>query len=73
MEKEVKTKVYADLQIYFDQLLVRLQDAGELHDYKAVFNTLARFGSKKIKPGHQSSPCLPYVEDGSLATSDWIG
>jgi hypothetical protein len=63
MEKEVKTKVYADLQIYFDQLLVRLQDAGELHDYKAVFNTLARFGSKKIKTGASVKP-LPALRRG---------
>ena len=52
IEKDVKRKVYADLNIYYDQLLVRLQEAGDMKDFKEVYNTLARFGSRKIRTGN---------------------
>ena len=70
VEKEVRSLVRADLQVYYDQILVQLQEAGELHDLKAVFRLLARFGSRKIKNGNSLRP-LPALrkKDGTLATS----
>ena len=70
VEKEVRSLVRADLQIYYDQLLVQLQNAGELHDLKAVYRLLARFGSKKIKQGTSIRP-LPALrkKDGNFATT----
>ncbi|CAL1126924.1 unnamed protein product, partial [Cladocopium goreaui] len=70
VEKEVRALVRGDLQIYYDQILVQLQNAGELHDLKAVFRLLTRLGSKKIKSGTSIRP-LPALRknDGTLATS----
>ena len=70
IEKEVKARVHADLQIFYDQLLVELQNAGELHDLKVVHRILARFGSKKAKAVTKFKP-LPALRkpDGTLATS----
>ena len=70
VEKEVRSLVRGDLQIYYDQVLVQLQNAGELHDLKAVFRMLTRLGSKKIKQGNNMRP-LPALRkpDGTLATS----
>lgn len=44
LEKEVKNRVNQDLRIYYDQLLVRLQQAGDIHDFKLVYKLLTRFG-----------------------------
>ena len=70
LEKEVKTRVYEDLQIYYDQLLVRLQAAGDLHNLKEMRRLLARFGSRKSKAATKCQP-LPALRktDGTLATS----
>ena len=70
IEKDVRRKVYADLQVYYDQLLVRLQDAGDMNDFKEVYNTLARFGSRKIRMDNSCRP-IPALRrsDGTLATS----
>jgi hypothetical protein len=56
LEKEVKTRVYEDLQIYYDQLLVRLQAAGDLHNLKEMHRLLARFGSRKSKAATKCQP-----------------
>ena len=70
IEKEVKAKVHTDLQIYYDQLLVALQDAGDLHNFKSVHRILARLGSKKVK---RATPCQPLPAlrkpDGTFAHS----
>ena len=70
MEKEVKLRVQCDLGIHYDQLLVQLQEAGEMHNLKLVYQLLTRFGSKKIKNGAQARP-LPALrkKDGTLATT----
>eukprot|EP00435_Cladocopium_sp_Y103_P025543 s4003_g6.t1 len=70
LEKEVKARVHADLRIYYDQLLVRLQEAGDMHNLKAVHRALTRLGSKKAKQTSLVKP-LPLLRhpDGTVATS----
>ena len=70
LEKEVKLRVQCDLGIHYDQLLVQLQEAGEMHNLKMVYQLLTRFGSRKIKNGAQARP-LPALrkQDGTLATT----
>lgn len=70
VEKEVKARVQQDLGIHYDQLLVRLQQAGDMHNLKLVFQLLTRFGSRRIKNGNKARP-LPALrkKDGTLATT----
>lgn len=70
LEQEVKQKVYGDLQIFYDQLRVSLQNAGDLNNLKFMHRVLARFGSKKVKKPTNCQP-LPALRrgDGTLACS----
>ena len=70
IEKVVKAQVYADLQVHYDQILVDMQQAGELGDLRVVHQRLARLGSKKPKRATVVRP-LPALRqaDGTLATS----
>ena len=70
VEKEVKQRVQHDLQVYYDQLLVRLQNAGDLNNLKEMHRLLTRIGSRRAHTGFKPHP-LPALRkpDGSLATS----
>ena len=70
IEVQVKRMVTADLQVFFDQLLVHLQDAGQLSDHKQMFRILARLGSRRHKHGCKARP-LPMLKapDGSAVTT----
>ena len=62
IETHVRKLVTRDLQIFYDQLLVRLQEAGQLHDHKQMFRTLTRLGGKKHKRNAAVKP-LPMLKD----------
>ena len=70
IERTVRRLVSADLQVFFDQLLVHLQEAGQLADHKQMFRILARLGSRKQKARMQSKP-LPMLRtpQGEMVTS----
>ena len=69
LEREVRQRVHDDMQIYYDQLLVRLQEAGDQHDFRTMFRALTRFGSRKIKdPAPRLLPALR-TQTGRYATS----
>ena len=70
IEKQVKAAVQADLTIFYDQLLVQLQNSGSLGDHKAVFRILTRLGRKNSRSGAGPRP-LPMLrkQDGSLTSS----
>ena len=70
IERTVRRLVSADLQVFFDQILVRLQEAGHLSDHKQMFRMLARLGSRKHKTRMQSKP-LPMLRtrQGDMVTS----
>ena len=70
IEKEVKALVHADLQVHYDQVLVRLQEAGDIHNFKEVHRALNRLGARKTKAVTKFQP-LPALRkpDGTLASS----
>lgn len=70
VETQVRKMVARDLQVYYDQLLVRLQEAGQLSDHKQMFRLLTRLGGKKHKRNLSCRP-LPMLRatDGSLVNS----
>ena len=69
LEQEVRRRVRTDMQIYYDQLLVRLQEAGDHHDFRTMFRALTRFGSRKIQdPAPRPLPALK-TSEGHYATS----
>ena len=57
-------------QIYYDQVLVRLQEAGDLNNLKEVHRVLNRLGARKVKAVSKYRP-LPVLRkpDGSTASS----
>jgi exonuclease III len=70
VETQVRKLVNRDLQIFYDQLLVQLQDAGHVHDHKQMFRALTRLGGKRHKRPSAVKP-LPMLRDsaGQLVTS----
>lgn len=70
IEREVKRRVSHDLQVFFDQLLVQLQEAGQLSDHKQMFRLLARLGSRRHRARSVAKP-LPLLRapNGQAATS----
>ena len=68
IEKQIKKMVCSDTQKFFDCLLAGLDDALGRGDFKELYRTLIRFGSKRIKQQHRGRP-LPVLKkpDGSLA------
>lgn len=70
IEKEVKARVFADLGVYYDQMLVQLQNAGDLGNLKEMHRILTRLGSRRPKAATALQP-LPALrkKDGTLATS----
>ena len=68
IEKEVKKMVWQDSQVFYQQLLDDIDQAAGLSDFKLVYKTLVRFGSKKVKQAVQGRP-LPLLKaaDGKFA------
>ena len=70
VEQAVRRAVRIDLGIFYDQLLVQLQQADGLGDQKTVFRLLTRFG-RKSKRSQGSARPLPmlYKPDGALTNT----
>ena len=67
IEKVVRSAVYADLAVFYDQLLVRLQNADQAADAKQLYRILDRLGRKRSKSaGRRPLPILR-SPDGTLA------
>ena len=70
VEHQVKRLVSRDLHVFYDQLLVTLQDAGRIADHKHMFRVLTRLGGKRHKHKTPARP-LPMLRraDGSHVES----
>lgn len=70
VEQAVRTAVRKDLGIFYDQLLVHLQQADGLGDHKTVFRLLTRLGRKTTKNPTMARP-LPmlFKANGDLTSS----
>jgi len=70
LEKEVRRKVRRDTQVFYDALLDQLDQAGELHNHRLMYQLLTRLGRKKggKPPGPRPLPMLK-KPDGSLAAT----
>ena len=70
IEREVRRRVSSDLQVFFDQMLVQLQEAGQLSDHKQMFRILARLGSRRHRIRSVAKP-LPLLRapNGEAAQS----
>ena len=67
VEKVVRAAVYADLAVFYDQLLVRLQNADQSADAKQLYRILDRLGRKRTgSPARRPLPILKSPE-GALA------
>ena len=68
IEKTIRAKVKTDLNCFYGQLLVQLQEAGSLGDQKTVFRTLTKLRGRNRKLGTSVRP-LPMLKkpDGTLA------
>ena len=80
IEKQVKKMVCQDTRKFFDGLLDSMDDALGRGDFKELFRTLIRFGSKRIKQQQKGRP-LPILKkpDGTYAETHeqqqkiWLG
>ena len=70
IEKQVRKLVCRDTQKFFDDLLEGMDDALGRGDFKELFRTLVRFGSKRVKQQQRGRP-LPILKkpDGSFAST----
>ena len=70
IEKQVRKAVREDLGVYYDQLLVQLQDSDCLGDLRTVFRTLLRLGGRNRKSTGSLRP-LPMLrkENGTLTST----
>ena len=70
LELQVRKMVRADLTVVFDQLLVQMQEAGQLGDSKAMYAAVTRLGGKRHKRAtpHRPTPILK-KPDGAYAQS----
>jgi len=70
LEKHIRKAVRQDIGVFFDQLLVQLQDSDSLGDLRTVFKTLRRLGGKSRKTTGSLRP-LPMLKkaDGSLTAT----
>ena len=67
VEKVVRSAVYADLAIFYDQLLVRLQNADQAADAKQLYRILDRLGRKRNKNAVRRPLPILRSPDGQLA------
>ena len=70
LELQVRKLVRADLTVVFDQLLVQMQEAGQLGDSKAMYAAITRLGGKRHKRATPNRP-IPILKkpDGAYAQS----
>lgn len=70
IEKLVRARVQEDHRIFYDQLIGQLAQAGELHDFRSVYNLLSRLGGRPRHKTGKGRP-LPLLkgEDGQAITS----
>ena len=68
VEKQVRSMVGKDQRAWYDDLICRVQDSGELHDSAHMFKLLRRLGSRKYKSPRRPLPML-LKPDGSHTTS----
>ena len=70
LELHVRRLVHADLTVIFDQLLVHMQEAGQLGDFKAMYAAVTRLGGKRHKRATPNRP-IPMLKkpDGTPAQS----
>ena len=70
LESDVKKLVWHDIRLFYENLLQEIEDASQLSDFKVVYKTLTRFGSKKAKGAANGRP-LPLLTktDGTPAQS----
>ena len=70
LETHVRMLVSRDLCIFYDQVLVHLQEAGHLSNHKEMFRMLARLGGRKHKMKLPARP-LPMLrtKDGKTVQS----
>ena len=61
LEIDVRCRVRKDLAFLFDQILVRLQDAGLASDFKAMYGAVTRLGGKRHKRPMPARP-LPMLK-----------
>ena len=62
IEIHVRRLVTRDLQIFYDQILVQLQEAGHLSNHKQMFKMITRLGGKRHKRATPARP-LPMLRD----------
>ena len=63
MEKLLRPLVYRDQQRWYDQWLEQIQEAGEHHDFGAVYHKLQRLGRRKKAPNATGPRPLPLIQD----------
>ena len=70
IEAQVRPKVRSDLGVFFDQLLVRMQQAGTASDCKAMYAAITRLGGKRHKRPAPARP-IPLLKkpDGNAAAN----
>ena len=70
IELQVRAKVRQDLNQFFDQLLVQMQNAGLASDFKAMYAAVTRLGGKRHKRPTPARPLPLLVQpDGTCAKS----
>ena len=68
VEKQVRSCVARDQRAWFDDLIQRVQESGELHNSAHMFKLLRRLGSRKYKTPRRPLPMLRKA-DGSYTAS----
>lgn len=69
IESEVRRKVQADQRVFYDKLVSQLAIAGDLHDARTVYRTLARLGAKKNQKS--SAKTLPLLRSKGRALTSF--
>ena len=70
LELLVRKMVRSDMTVVFDQLLVQMQEAGQIGDFKAMYAAITRLGGKRHKRATPNRP-IPILRkpDGTHAQS----
>ena len=70
LERQIRKEVWGDSQVFYDNLLSDIEVAHGLADFRTVFRTLTRFGSRKVKQPAPGRP-LPMLKkpNGEFAKS----
>ena len=62
LEKEIRSKVREDQQLFFDDVARSFKEAGDIHDFQVVYKTLSRLGGRRKHKSGQKRP-LPHIRD----------